>query len=202
MRKGSRVLAGAAVALLMLCSSGPAWSAQADAPPFEHSWWQWYEASGITAQRMAEIAPNFPHPALTGDLDRDLRSYNNALLRWTYLYPHEYEAFVNAPELTALNPYYSEYVTLYRRPRFMDVAVTEAKPEPTGAEGEFEAQLYYELQLMKWTFLFHPEVFEGVYGFTPRMPEGLDVAAWRSEQLERARSGEAQADGSGASRGR
>ena len=178
---------GWALLMVLVCfaiASPP--SAMADGPRIEHSMWQWYEASGITPDRMRSVAPNFPRPTITSDTDGDLKRYNNALLRWTYLYPHEYEAFVNAPELTALNPYYSEYVHVYRRPRFVDVSITLTKPQPASAPVTFEDTLYYELQLMKWMFVFHPEAFAGVYGFSPTLPPDMDVELWRIEQAERA----------------
>ena len=165
---------------------------------FEHAMWQWYEASGISQAQMSDIAPHFPHPQGSSKLERDLQRYENALLRWTYLYPHEYEAFVNAPELTALNPYYTGQVRVYRRPRFMDVSVTDKRPELLGEEAPFKERLYAELQLMKWIFVFHPETFKDAYGFSPTLPEDIDVAAWRAKQIERARAARVDEEGDGA----
>lgn len=183
------------LALLSLPQLAPA----EPGPRFEHAMWQWVEASGISQARMADIAPHFPRPEGSSALEGDLERYDNALQRWTYLYPHEYEALVNAPELTALNPYASGPVKVYRRPRFMEVSVTDVKPALPGEGAPFEERLYAELQLMKWVFLFHPETFQKIYGFAPPMPEGFDVAAWRARQVERARAPRVDEEGDGAS---
>ena len=154
--------------------------------PFENAMWQWKEASGIEARRLDLISPHFPIPVLSGEGAADKHAYDWALERWSQLYPAEYEAFVNAPELTALNPYYSGYSRVYVWPKFSGMAILAAKPNRPEDGSSREAILHYELTLQKWLFVFQPAQFDAQWGAVPRFPEGVDVEAWRKKEQKRA----------------
>lgn len=156
---------------------------------FEHAMWQWVEGSNISDKRMNEVAPHFPHPK---DYAYDMESYDFAILRWQKLYCFEYEALVNAPELTALNPYYTEYQDIIKVPYFIRPLSSFDKPVKKDTGNAFEDELNYELDLQAWYFVFEPDKFQHIYKIDPDFSENFDSEAYRNQIIKKIEETEKQ----------
>lgn len=152
----------------------------AKAEEFKSSFYQWYKAANISDAKRHELFPHFPLPNLSStDLTTEVAKYDNAIGIWQRLYPQEYETFINTPELTALNPYYTGYYTLPYIPRFIgsDIALEKPTKESTGnaAADDFK----YEMQLRNWYFVFQPAEFDRLYGKDYKFPADFDAKTYR-----------------------
>lgn len=141
---------------------------------FEHSYWQWFVGADVSQERLNEFAPHFPHPK---DYNFNIDDYNHAILRWQKVFCFEYEAFVNAPELSALNPYYNGYEDIIQLPFFLGSLVSTDKPKKLN----FEDELNYELAVQNWYFVFKPNEFNKIYGQLPELPFWFNADTYRKE---------------------
>lgn len=140
---------------------------------YDNSFIQWIKESKISDRRMMELAPHFPN------LDFDVENLDFELSRWKDLYGHEYENVINAKELIALNPFYTEYIDVSQLPHFL--GGLESKEKPVFKENlSKEEQLFFELKLMNWYFVFEPENFRKEYGFFPEFPDFFNENKYRS----------------------
>lgn len=148
---------------------------------FGNSMWQWYIESGISTQRSNELFPHFPHPKSVSSNQSDLDNYSAELEKWWDQYPMEYEAFLNAPELTALNPFYTGYHSVNRKgprvavPKFMMYPVTKEKPIFVDHGCDDTDNNIYALKLQKWYFLYHKDEYLKIYGELPIIPEDMNL---------------------------
>lgn len=149
---------------------------------FEHAMWQWVEGSKISDKRLNEVAPHFPHPSAS---NYDMKQYDFAVLKWQKLYCFEYEALINAPELTALNPYYEGYVNIIQMPYFIRPLSSFDKPVYKDTGNTFDDQLDYELNLQAWYFVFHPDQFYKIYKIKAAFPEWFDADAYRAQVIKK-----------------
>jgi hypothetical protein len=149
---------------------------------FEHSMWQWVQGSKISDKRLNTVAPHFPNPK---EVNYNMEQYDFAIQRWQKLYCFEYEAFVNAPELTALNPYYTGYVDIMEIPYFIRPLSSYEKPQLKNTGNKFEDELNFELDMQAWYFVFHPDQFYQIYKIKPIFPEWFDVGAYKTQIVKK-----------------
>lgn len=143
---------------------------------FENTYWEWVTASNITDKRLDEVAPHFPKPK---DYNYNIKKYEEAIFKWQKIYCFEYEAFVNAPELTKLNPYYKEYQDIIQMPYFILPLESYEKPTKPSSFNNVEEELDYELKLQAWYFVFQPEQFYHIYKIKPQFPEWFNAETYR-----------------------
>ncbi|MCB0509205.1 MAG: hypothetical protein H6579_05295 [Chitinophagales bacterium] len=148
----------------------------------EHSYWEWVVGSEISDKRLNEIAPHFPRG---DDSQYNSSNYDQAILRWQKLYCFEYEALINAPELTRLNPYYTGYENIVEIPYFIRPLSSYDKPIKKETGNDFEDELDYELDLQAWYFVFAPEEFYHIYRIKPTFPEWFDVQAYKDQIVKK-----------------
>jgi hypothetical protein len=148
---------------------------------FENSIWQWVEGSKISEARLNTIAPHFPKPQITGNFEADEKNYSDRLDYWMALYPLEYENFLNAPELVALNPYYREHIKPVVMPRFVSFPVSESKPVRDKYSNTIKGELAFELSLRTWYFVFEPDNFEKLYGKDFSFPNWFSPENFREQ---------------------
>ncbi len=146
---------------------------------FQHSLYQWYKASGISDEKKKQLFPHFPLPDLRKDYDQELSVYEQKVGTWQRLYPEEYEHFLNAPEMTALNPYYTGYYTLPYLPRFIGQAIELNKPHKKDSGNPVMDDYNYQLQLRNWYFVFKPDEFNRLYGKDYKFPDSFDTKTYR-----------------------
>ena len=156
---------------------------------FEHALWQWVEGSNISDKRLNEVAPHFPRP---DEVDYSLERYDLLIQKWQKLYCFEYEALMNAPELTALNPYYDGYVDLIQMPYFIRPLSSFDKPELKNTGDAFADELEYELNVQAWYFVFYPEQFYKIYKIKPTFPDWFDPTAYRAQIVKKIEETEKQ----------
>ncbi len=146
---------------------------------FEHSIYQWYKASGISDEERKQLFPHFPLPDLKNDYDNELIWYEQKVGAWQRLYPEEYERFLNAPEMTALNPYYTGHYKLPYMPRFIGQEITISKPQKQNTDNPVMDEYNYQLKLRNWYFVFKPEEFERLFGKDYKFPDSFDAKTYR-----------------------
>ena len=147
--------------------------------PFPHSLYQWYKASNISDAKRNQLFPHFPLPNLKNDADKELADYEQRISAWQRLYTEEYEHFMNAPELTALNPYYNGYYKFPYIPKFIGAEVDLDKPTKQSTGNTIADDYQYQLKLRNWYFVFKPAEFERLYGKDYKFPESFDVQQYR-----------------------
>ncbi len=148
---------------------------------FEHAFWQWVDGADISDKRLNEVAPHFPIPA---NHDFDMEKYDVEVQRWQKLYCFEYEALINAPELTALNPYYDGYQDIIKLPYFIRPLSSFDKPVQK-ANSNWEEQLEFELDLQAWYFVFAPDEFYKIYKIKPTFPSWFDAQAFKADIIKK-----------------
>ena len=167
-------------------------SAQAQqAGSFEHSWWQWVEGSKISDKRLNEIAPHFPKPEA---YNFSHENYDLAIAKWQRLYCFEYEALINAPELVALNPYYTGYQDIVQMPYFIRPLSSYEKPTKKDTGNSFEDELEHELDIQAWYFVFHPDEFYQMYGVRPELPAWFDIDDYRAQIIKKIEESKKQSE--------
>ena len=156
---------------------------------FEHAIWQWVEGSQISDKQLNQVAPHFPHPQKVG---YDKEAYDLEILRWQKLFCFEYEALINAPELVALNPYYTEYQDIIQVPYFIRPLSSFDKPVKKDTGNSFDDQLAYELDLQAWYFVFEPDQFKHIYKIDENFSEHFDADAYRAQIIKKIEETEKQ----------
>ena len=148
---------------------------------FESSIWEWVHNSNITDARLAELAPHFPKPQLTGNTAEDTKTYEYMLDYWVKLYPIEYEKLINSKELVALNPFYEGYIKPVIIPAFLAAPLHETKPFREAYSKSLKGELSYQLSIRAWYFVFEPETFNSLYGSQYEFPEWFNVEKFRAD---------------------
>lgn len=148
---------------------------------FESSIWEWVSNSKISAQRLNELAPNFPKPVLTNHPKVDSKNYEQQIDFWMKLYPIEYEYLFNAKELTVLNPYYTGYYQPVQMPAFISAPLHETKPYREAYSSTYKGELSYQLSIRAWYFVFEPQKFNELYGNQYRFPEWFNAEKFRAD---------------------
>lgn len=149
------------------------------APEFKNSFYQWYKAANISDAKRSELFPHFPLPDLNADVEKEAIAYDEKVGAWQRLYPQEYETFLNTPELTALNPYYTGYYTLPYMPRFIGQNIGLEKPVKENTGNDVADEFNYQMKLRNWYFVFEPEQFNTFYGKDYKFPADFDAQAYR-----------------------
>jgi len=150
---------------------------------FKHSYWEWFSASEMTDARLDEVAPHFPLPK---DYDYNIDKYDQAIFRWQKIFCFEYERFINAPELTALNPYYEGYIDAIQLPYFLGPLESDKKPDSQNFSDDFEGKVDYELALQNWYFVFHPDEYAEKYeDIEDELPFWFDTNTYRQAILKK-----------------
>ncbi len=153
-------------------------------PEFQHSLYQWYKASGISEAKKEALFPHFPLPNLKNDANKELTEYEQRISAWQRLYTEEYERFLNAPELTALNPYYKGYYKFPYIPRFIGAEIELEKPTKANTGNAIVDDYNYQLKLRNWYFVFKPQEFTKLYGKDYKFPESFDQQAYRDQIIK------------------
>lgn len=148
---------------------------------FTHSMYLWYAKSGISEEKKNKIFPHFPLPNLRNDLTKEYELYDQKIASWQRLYPEEYERFLNAPELTALNPYYNGYFKLPYIPKFIGQEIADTKPIKKKTGNDEMDEYTYQMKLRNWYFVFKPQEFERLYGKDYKFPADFDQKAYRDQ---------------------
>lgn len=157
----------------------------AEKPQFTHSFYMWFKASGISDEKRKQLFPHFPLPNLNAnDLTKEEQLYESKVATWQRLYPEEYERFLNTPELTALNPYYTGYYKLPYIPRFIGAEIGFEKPQKQNTGNEVMDEYNYQLKLRNWLFVFEPEKFNKQYGKDYKLPDTFDAKAYREGTIK------------------
>lgn len=151
---------------------------------FTHSMYQWYKAANVADATRKELFPHFPLPNLKNEATKELDEYETRVSTWQRLYPEEYEHFINAPQLTALNPYYKGYFKLPYLPRFVGSQIELEKPIKANTGKPVTDEYQYQLRLRNWYFVFKPEEFEKQYGKDYKFPESFDAAQYRAQIIK------------------
>ena len=141
-------------------------------------------SKALSAKRLKEIAPNLPIEKHTGNRPVDVKNYEDALNYWQTNYPHEYEAWLNAPEIMALKPEDSrQAVSLGYQdalPDFMAYADIEAAyPKKYDTDCEEFDQLNHAKRVQHWFFVYQANEYEKNYGEFPQLPEDFDLKRYR-----------------------
>ena len=152
---------------------------------FGNSIWEWVQSSKITDARLKTLAAHFPRPNLTGNAEADEKKYTAELEFWTNLYPLEYEHLFNAPELTALNPYYSGYYKPVQIPAFISAPLKETKPLRESFSKSVKGEMNYQLSIRAWYFVFEPQTFSKNYGSDYRFPEWFKQEKFRKDVIKK-----------------
>lgn len=158
--------------------------APAEKPAFTHSFYLWYKSSGVTEDKRKQLFPHFPLPNLNNDLEKEEQVYESKVATWQRLYPEEYERFLNTPELTALNPYYTGYYKLPYIPRFIGAEIGFEKPQKQNTGNEVMDEYNYQLKIRNWIFVFEPEKFNKQYGKDYKFPDTFDAKAYREGTIK------------------
>lgn len=154
------------------------------AAEFHHPMYDWYKASKISEQKKNQLFPHFPLPDLKKEVNAELANYEQRISAWQRLYTEEYQAFINTPELTALNPYYNGYYKLPYIPKFIGVTIGLEKPVKQNTGNEIADDYNYQLALRNWYFVFKPAEFERLYGMDYKFPEDFDAKAYREHVIK------------------
>ncbi len=70
---------------------------------FEHPYWNWVQASGITKDELNSVSAHFPLPKHSSDIQKDILIYDAAVSDWMRLFPVELRALMNHPKLLSVN---------------------------------------------------------------------------------------------------
>ena len=154
-------------------------AASAPKAGFSHSLYQWYKAANVSDATRKELFPHFPLPNLKNDPNKEAADYDQRVVAWQRLYSEEYEHFLNAPELTALNPYYKGYYKLPYLPRFVGSAIELEKPVKQNTGNTITDDYQYQLKLRNWYYVLKPEEFEKLYGKDYKFPDSFDAKQYR-----------------------
>ena len=160
---------------------------------FAHPMYQWYRAANISDSKRNQLFQHFPLPNLKNDVDKELAVYAEKIGAWQRLYSEEYEHFLNAPELVALNPYYKGYFTLPYMPKFIGSAISYNKPTKENTNNPVMDDYNYQQKLRNWYFVFKPTEFERLYGKDYKFPSLFDPADYRMHvktKLEEKKNGQ------------
>jgi hypothetical protein len=149
---------------------------------FESGWWEWIEGSKISEQRLNEIAPHFPKPQSV-NFSKEL--YDKEIYKWQTLYSFEYQDLINAPELTALNPYYQGYEQVIEMPYFIRPVISYQRPLRLNYGNLFEDEINYELDLQAWYFVFQPQKFKEKYTAKYSLPEWFSEENYRKQIIDK-----------------
>lgn len=150
----------------------------------QHSMYQWYKAANISEAKRKELFPHFPLPNLKNDADKELPDYEAKIGAWQRIYPEEYEHFLNAPELTALNPYYAGYYKLPYIPKFIGSEIELDKPTKQNTGNAIADEYQYQLKLRNWYFVFKPLEFDRLYGKDYKFPDSFDTKQYREHIIK------------------
>lgn len=150
---------------------------------FEDSYWQWVTASGITKERMNGLFPHFPVPASLENTPANLATYNGLLGVWMRLYPKEYNAFLNAPELVKLVPDRKDKVVITYIPKFLGARVSSQFPVKKNTGNAIMDLFEYELAVRHWYYLYEPVKYNALYGKDYDFPTDFDQEHYRQLAL-------------------
>lgn len=138
------------------------------------SWWQWYQAAKITDEVKQQRFPHFP--SLQTNLVGDTLGLNfdRKVANWERLYPKEYIAFLNTPQLKALSASAASKININYTPRFLGVEISETAPKLQNTGDKLSDQYNYDLKYRNWLFVFKPATFDKLYGSDYDYPEGFN----------------------------
>lgn len=151
---------------------------------FNHSLYQWYKAANVSDATRSTLFPHFPLPNLKNDPASELVDYDQRVVAWQRLYSEEYEHFLNAPELTALNPYHKGYYTLPYIPRFIGAAIELEQPVKANTGNAITDEYEYQLKLRNWYYVFKPAEFDALYGKDYKFPDSFDAKQYREHIIK------------------
>jgi hypothetical protein len=151
---------------------------------FENVYWQWYKASAITEERKNLLFPHFPVPTSFENTPGNLAEYNGLLGMWMRLYPKEYNAFLNAPELAKLSSNGgTDKVKINYMPKFLGALVGSEFPVKKNTGNAVKDEFEYQLAIRHWYFLYEPETFEKMFGKDYDFPADFDKQHYRQSTL-------------------
>lgn len=143
------------------------------------SWWQWYTNSGVSDDTRKKLFPHFP------ELDKNLKgdtlgaNFDRKVGIWQRLYPKEYIAFLNTPEIKALNPYAPNQIKLEYMPRFIGASINTQFPVKENTGDVLQDEFNYQLRIRNWYFVFKPEEFERRYGKDYEFQSTFNIEEYR-----------------------
>lgn len=132
-------------------------------------------ASILSADRLKEIAPNFP---LEKSADNK-EEYDALIKNWQQEYIQEYEDWLNAPEILAIKPEGARALVdlgiQAKLPDFMEYPDIDFDYPLKGDE---ESDKVYALRLQHWYYVYQPDKYEENYGKFPTLPDDFDLDAY------------------------
>jgi hypothetical protein len=151
---------------------------------FPHSLYQWYKAANVSEASRKSLFPHFPLPDLKNEQNAELKDYEAKIGAWQRLYPEEYERFLNAPQMTDLNPYYNGYYTLPYLPKFIGSDIGVDKPVKKSTGNELADEYQYQLKMRNWLFVFKPQEFNRQFGKDYKFPADFNQQEYRDHVIK------------------
>lgn len=143
------------------------------------SHWQWFISSKISTEKRERLFPHFPLATGLKNTDQNIKTYNAKVGIWMRLYPKEYQAFLNAPEIAALVPDRKGDIKLNYMPKFIGAPITSKKPIKKNTDNELLDEYNYQLALRYWAFLYNEAEYNRLYAKDYDFPSDFDAVRFK-----------------------
>jgi|694.fasta_scaffold11829_12 hypothetical protein len=144
---------------------------------FEHTYWNMFLKSGLSADEISKFAPHFPFPKNTNDINSDVILYDKVFTDFTVLFPKEFIAFMNNEKVRTGSKIYGEAFNMdlaYEGDAYksMYIEKVENKPERTNFDSgnPLLDQARYDATLKNWYFTYYRKDYYKIYD-----PSGYDA---------------------------
>ncbi|MCS6935052.1 MAG: hypothetical protein NZM35_07885 [Chitinophagales bacterium] len=141
--------------------------------------WQWFVAAKVPDEKRLKLFPHFPLAHGMKNTEENIKKYNTMVGIWMRLYPKEYQAFLNTPEIAALVPDRKGDVQLPYMPKFLGAPITSKRPVKKNTGNELMDEYNYQLALRYWTFLYDEAEYNRLYAKDYDFPPGFDVERFK-----------------------
>jgi len=137
---------------------------------FEHPYWSWLQAAKLSESELKQVAPHFPKPMKSGNIDADISIYDLAINDWQRLFPKEMVALFNHPKMVAASGGFANGKFATNAPADADaykslVLANNYKPTPeqfTSGNPELD-KIRFEMYLKKWYDVYDRMEFYRIY---------------------------------------
>lgn len=143
------------------------------------SHWQWYVASKISDEKRERLFPHFPLATGIKNTDENIKNYTAKVGIWMRLYPKEYQAFLNTPEIAGLVPDRKGDIKLNYMPKFVGAQITSKKPVKKSTGNELLDEYNYQLALRYWAFLYNEPEYSRLYAKDYDFPADFDAVRFK-----------------------
>lgn len=138
-----------------------------DIQKFEHGYYNWFKASGLTVAQLQSFAPHFPTNITDGTVEQQEKIYDEAVQDWMRIFISEYEAFLNNPALTKLNKYYDEKVSIEANDEdaYKRLQPTSEQPNVQDFQSNNPEldKARFEAYLKAWYYRYSPDEYYQIY---------------------------------------